>query len=160
MKKKILIVVASLLLISGLTAGVFAKYQTTLDDVEGSAVAKKWQISAYTSGHEEGPIKLAPGENANVLTYTIENNSEVNAEITGNYTLDGELADRLTTTFNPIDGWTGNDFNVVLAANDSLEFTINIEWIYSEEIENDYSEKEANWKVSFLATQTNSAATI
>lgn len=41
MKKKILIVVASLLLISGLTAGVFAKYQTTLDDVERSVVAKK-----------------------------------------------------------------------------------------------------------------------
>ena len=160
MRKKFWLAISAILLLSGLTAGVFAKYQIKLDDVSGSVTAKKWSITAEATNYQEGSIKLAPGESAKVLTYTIKNDSEVDAKISGTYTINGDLADRLTTTFNPIDGWTGNDFNVVLAANDSLEFTINIEWIYREKIENDYSEKEANWKVSFLATQTNSAVTI
>ena len=158
MKKKFLITSSAIILLGGLTAGVFAKYQTKLDDVAGSVTAKKWLITAEATDYQEGAVKLAPGESVKVLTYTIKNDSEVDAKISGTYTIEGNLAEQLNTTFSGTnaDGWdiNGSTYSNELAQGSALTFNININWSLDEDdVDNNFSEKQANWSISFMAVQ-------
>src|SRR5574344_1185930 len=97
MKKGILVAGASVLLLSGLVAGVFAKYQTTLDEVgTGSVAAKNFVFKGNSTLTDGGPIKLAPGESQKVATLNVMNfdgssYAEVNIAVKGDLNVSGDL---------------------------------------------------------------------
>src|SRR5574344_2094247 len=99
MKKGILVAGASVLLLSGLVAGVFAKYQTTLDEVgTGSVAAKYFVFKGNSTLTDGGPIKLAPGESQKVATLKVMNfegssYAEVDIDVKGTLSVTGELKD-------------------------------------------------------------------
>lgn len=68
-KKGLFIAAAAALLASGLTAGVLASYQTSLDNVlAGQVQAKQFVFVEDTSSAADFTVKLAPGESQD---YTI-----------------------------------------------------------------------------------------
>src|SRR5574344_1988118 len=99
MKKGILVAGASVLLLSGLVAGVFAKYQTTLDGVgTGSVAAKNFVFKGNSTLTGSGSIKLAPGESQKVATLNVMNfedssYAEVDIAVNGTLSVTGKLKD-------------------------------------------------------------------
>ena len=58
-------------------AGVFAKYQTTLDNVgTGSVVAKDFAFVGESEEETSGIVKIAPGETVKLATITVKNFNE------------------------------------------------------------------------------------
>ena len=112
MKKKIIIAVASMILLSGITTGVFSKYQSTVDVAQGSISAKKFEFNAIdkTSDNYKGDIYLAPGEFATlgfeISNGTEESYSEVDMNVKSNWVLTGDLAGYLILS------WDNNTTNI------------------------------------------------
>src|SRR5574344_1786358 len=102
MKKGILVAGASVLLLSGLVAGVFAKYQTTLDEVgTGSVTAKNFVFLGDAEKEASGSIKLAPGEKAKLAVIKVMNfndtiTSEVAIDVKGSLEVTGDLVAGIT----------------------------------------------------------------
>jgi len=118
MKKGILVAGASVLLLSGLVAGVFAKYQTTLDNVgSGSVVAKDFAFVGESEEETSGIVKIAPGETVKLATITVKNfndsiTSEVDIKVRGFVFFSGDLFDGIS------------EMNSTYHTNDSLTYAV------------------------------------
>lgn len=67
MKKVVILVIATLLVVTSLVSGVFAAYKIDLGDVsEGEVVAKNFVLTANETEGFEGTLKIAPGETTKV----------------------------------------------------------------------------------------------
>ena len=175
MKKGILVAGASVLLLSGLVAGVFAKYQTTLDNVgTGSVVAKNFVFKGDSTLTYSGTIKLAPGESQKVATLNVMNfegssYAEVDIAVKGALNVSGDLKtvigtihDELKFTFK--DAGTENvasidSFTLEGGSAVTKSFDLYAEWVdnigtpIGDSSQNDLVTKSATWKISLVGTQ-------
>ena len=177
MKKGILVAGASVLLLSGLVAGVFAKYQTTLDEVgTGSVAVKNFVFKGNSTLTGGGSIKLAPGESQKVATLNVMNfegegssYAEVDIAVKGTLSVSGGLADGIKDIGDKLE-FTFKDVgtqNVASIASFTLEggrsvtksFDLYAEWIDTIGTTQDNSEqnalvgKSSTWSVKFVGTQ-------
>ena len=175
MKKGILVAGASVLLLSGLVAGVFAKYQTTLDEVgTGSVTAKNFVFLGEGTNEGTGTIKLAPGEKAKLAVIKVMNfndtiTSEVAIDVKRSLSVTGDLADGIAAlTSNDELKFTFEESGVVSSI-DSFQleagtkvtktFDLYAEWIDTIGTTQDDSEqnalvgKSSTWSVKFVGTQ-------
>lgn len=167
MKKGLLIAGASVLLVSGLAAGVFAKYQSSFD-ANGSVVAKTWKITSTGDAfNDKGEEKLAPGESTNLHSFTLKNESEVDATLSGNFTLTDTVDDEIDyltqldvtltgNTWTPVVGTKNSNFVGTLAKGAEITITLQIKWTDDGEgdpTDNKYSNQKAAWALNITATQ-------
>ena len=175
MKKGILVAGASVLLLSGLVAGVFAKYQTTLDNVgTGSVVAKNFVFKGNSTLTDGGSIKLAPGESQKVATLKVMNfegssYAEVDIAVKGTLSVTGELEDGIVNIGDVLE-FTFKDAgtqNVASIASFTLEggssvtksFDLYAKWVDNigtpkgDSVQNNLVTKSATWKISLVGTQ-------
>src|SRR5574344_1735684 len=170
MKKKIIIAVVSMMLLSGITAGVFSKYQATVDVAKESVAAKSFYFNAVNKTESfASSVKLAPDEST-ILKFEISNGSpdkysEVNMEVVPNWTVTGELSSYLTITWTgglsekyTLNGGSYNkeelEVKIELQDHDTADANRNGK---SDDLDNyqnaDGSWKTANWEMAFTATQ-------
>jgi hypothetical protein len=101
MKRLLLIAGASVLLVSGIGASVFAKYNASTDGKSGDINAKQFVMveAADSTDAKYATVKLAPGEEQtyeySVVNYDEANTSEVDINVTFAVALSGELAPAL-----------------------------------------------------------------
>lgn len=173
MKKGLIIAGASVLLLSGMVAGVFAKYQSTIDVANGSVTAKSFYFNAENKTESfVGSVKLAPGEST-ILKFEISNASaansanysEVNIEVVPNWKVTGELSSYLDITWTnglsekyTLNGGSYNkkELEVKIALQDHGTGDTDSNG-RSDDLDNyqkdDGSWKTANWTMAFTATQ-------
>ena len=170
MKKGLIIAGASVLLLSGMVAGVFAKYQSKIDVANGSVTAKSFYFNAENKTESfADSVKLAPGEST-ILKFEISNGteksySEVDMNVFPNWTVTGELSSYLTITWTnglsekyTINGGSYHkeelEVKIELQDNGTTDTDRNGR---SDDLDNyqnaDGSWKTANWKMAFTATQ-------
>ena len=175
MKKGILVAGASVLLLSGLVAGVFAKYQTTLYEVgTGSVTAKNFVFLGDAEEEASGSIKLAPGEKAKLAVIKVMNfndtiTSEVAIDVKGSLKVTGDLADGITALSSDDELKFTFEESGVLSSIGSFQleagnkvtktFDLYAEWIDDIKVSQDNSEQNAlvgktsTWSVKFVGTQ-------
>src|SRR5574344_56180 len=129
MKKGLLIAGASVLLLSGLAAGVFARYQTSVDAAAGQISSKQFAFTAAATYDTTADFKLAPTESKTVGTIKVSNydanvTSEVAIKVNLTYTISGTLYDEIkkisgdSLVFQVKDG-----ANVLATGSDVVTFT-------------------------------------
>jgi|GEM_PF-2271329 hypothetical protein len=174
MKKGLLIAGASVLLLGGLVAGVFARYQSTVDVAGGTIVAKDFVFTGEKNYADSYVAKLAPGENVDigkitVMNYTSTITSEVDIKVVMTYTFSGDLYDGCAAIgdqlkFTVKDGATevASGAEIVTLAKgvqSSKDLTVSCEWIDSIGTSQDNSAqnaligKTATFSFQFVGTQ-------
>ena len=161
MKKSIIIIGASLLLVSGLTAGVFARYESTLPTIASGSVEKKKFV--FVNGSEEsvtsGKVSLAPGESGSlefkVRNYDEYSVSQVDMKVDFTCSLNGALADETDSEGNKLLTYvitSDNDENT-FSANVKGEINAKITFKLSEDATIAVIGKTCTFEVSAKATQ-------
>ncbi len=134
MKKLLMIAGASVLLVSGLGAGVFAKYNSTLDAQKAEVTAKSFYMGVAGDQAYEASVKLSPGESQtyafSVVNYNASIISEVDIDVTGTITIGNDvLAQNLV--------FSSTSFTDTLTKNSKDEATWNVTVTLPESVENE-----------------------
>lgn len=170
MKKGLIIAGASVLLLSGLVAGVFAKYQTNVDIAGGSVVAKSFAFTAVKDEAIAGTLKLAPGETVKIAAITATNFentvvSEVNIDVKGTFNLSGDLVTGNSEVeyYFVYSGTTAEvkeiSFALTAGAEVTKQFDIFVRWNDTvgtptgDSSQNAFAGKTANWTLNLTGTQ-------
>lgn len=177
MKKTVILVIATLLVVTSLISGVFAAYKTQIDDVStGEVTAKNFVLTANeTLSFEEG-VKIAPGEKLNVkfkianyegnnassatsisetgieVIIIIEFSSDIKPLVLKGNTKTAEGKYDNVVVFNSAKGELKDDFTFDAGKAQSVTVELVIEWPHTE-YDINYINKQASYKVTVIGTQ-------
>lgn len=177
MKKTVILVIATLLVVTSLISGVFAAYKTQIDDVSsGEVTAKSFILKANETLSFEDGVKIAPGEKLEVkfkianyegnkatsatsvsetnikVDIIIEFNSEIKPLVLKGYTETVENKSSNVVSFNSTKGFLTDTITFDAGKAQSATIALTIEWPHTDN-DIDYINKTASYKVTVIGTQ-------
>lgn len=176
MKKTVILVIATLLVVTSLISGVFAAYKTQIDDVSsGEVTAKNFVLTANETLSFEDGVKIAPGEKLEVrfkianyegnkagsatsisetsirVEIIIEFNSEIKPLILKGNTATVENKSNVVT-LNSKKNQLKDTITFDAGMAQSATIALTIEWPHTDN-DIDYINKTALYKVTVIGTQ-------